>query len=161
MKTALYAGSFDPVTIGHLDIIARAAALCDTLYVAVMHNPDKRGFLPVETRAVLLKKACASIPNVKIIVHSGLLVQCASEVGAQAVFRGVRPLGDFDSEYQMAQLNRLLGGVVTLMIPADEKLASVSSSAVRQILSFGGDISGLVPSEIKDDIIAAMARRED
>lgn len=105
MDTLLYAGSFDPVTRGHMDVIRRTAALCSQLVVAVMHNPEKHGFLSVPMRVELLETACRELPNVRVIAHGGLLVDCAHEVGAQAVIRGLRPLGDFESEYQMAQVN--------------------------------------------------------
>ena len=153
----LYAGSFDPVTNGHMDIIERTAHLCGELIVAVMHNPDKRGAFPVDARVRLLKKACAHIPNVRVIAHGGLLVDCAREQGVSCVVRGVRPLGDFESEYQMAQVNRMLGGVETLMMPTTESLASVSSSIVRQIAGFGGNIDGLVPACIAGEIREALA----
>ena len=154
----LYAGSFDPVTCGHMDIIERAARLCDELVVAVMHNPDKRGAFSPEQRAKLLEKACAHMPNVRVIIHGGLLVDCAREQNVRCVVRGVRPLGDFESEYQMAQVNRMLGGVETLMMPTTERLASVSSSIVRQIAGFGGSIDNLVPACIAEEIREALAK---
>ena len=155
----LYAGSFDPVTCGHMDIIERTACLCDELVVAVMHNPDKRGAFTAEQRVSLLEKACAHLPNVRVIAHSGLLVECAREMDVTCVVRGVRPLGDFESEYQMAQVNRMLGGVETLMMPTTESLASVSSSIVRQIAAFGGDIDNLVPACIAAEIREALAQK--
>ena len=154
----LYPGSFDPVTRGHMDIIARASRLCDELIVAMMHNPDKRGALSVEQRMDALRVACAGLGNVRVIAHSGLLVQCAQENGVSAVVRGVRPLGDFDTEYQMAQVNRLLGGVETLLMPTSEELASISSSVVRQIAAFGGEIDGFVPQEAAQLIRAALTQ---
>lgn len=153
----LYAGSFDPVTNGHMDIIERAAHLCDELVVSVMHNPDKRGAFPVGERVRLLEKACAQIANVRVIAHGGLLVDCAREQSVNCVVRGVRPLGDFESEYQMAQVNRMLGGVETLLMPTTESLASVSSSMVRQIAAFGGRIDQLVPACIAQEIGEALA----
>ena len=156
MKTALYPGSFDPVTRGHMDIIRRAARLCDTLVVAVMHNPDKRGAMDVQTRVQALLLACADIPNVRVIAHGGLLVECARETGADAVIRGVRPLGDFDTEFQMAQVNRALGGVETLLMTTSPAYASISSSTVRQIASFGGVIEEMVPGEAAALIRAAL-----
>ena len=156
MRTALYPGSFDPVTKGHVDIIRRAARLCDTLIVAVMHNPDKRGAMDVQTRVQALLLACADIPNVRVIAHGGLLVDCARENGADAVIRGVRPLGDFETEYQMAQVNRALGGVETLLMTTSPAHASISSSIVRQIASFGGAIEDLVPAEAAAVIRAAL-----
>lgn len=157
MDTLLYAGSFDPVTLGHMDVIRRAANLCGRLVVAVMHNPEKRGFLPVQTRVRLLEAACRDIPGVKVIAHGGLLVDCAREVGARAVVRGLRPLGDFESEYQMAQTNRLLGGVETLLMTTSDRYASISSSIVRQVAAFGGDIGAMVPPDTADAICAALA----
>ena len=157
VKTALYPGSFDPVTLGHMDIITRAASLCDTLVVAVMHNPDKRGFMDVDARVAALQAACAHLPNVRVIRHGGLLVACARELGADAVIRGVRPLGDFETEFQMAQINRALGGVETLMIPTSPAYASVSSSVVRQIYGFGGSVEDMVPAAAREIIAAALA----
>ena len=140
-----------------MDIIARAAKLCGTLVVAVMHNPDKRGAMDVALRVKALREATAHIPNVRVLAHSGLLVECARETGADAVIRGVRPLGDFDTEYQMAQINRALGGVETLMIVTSPEYASVSSSVVRQIAGFGGSIDEMVPGAALETIRAALA----
>ena len=159
MRKLLYAGSFDPVTRGHMDIITRAAALCDELIVAVMHNPDKRGAMGVDDRVRLLEMACAELSNVRVIAHGGLLVDCARENGVKAVVRGVRPLGDFDSEYQMAQVNRMLGGVETLLMTTSEGCASISSSIVRQIAGFGGPIAHLVPPGMEEEILAALGRK--
>lgn len=156
MHKLLYPGSFDPVTRGHMDIIERAGALCDELIVAVMHNPDKRGAMAVSDRVRLLEKACAHLANVRVIAHGGLLVDCAHENGVTAVVRGIRPLGDFESEYQMAQVNRMLGGVETLMMTTSESLASISSSVVRQILSFGGSVGHLVPAGLEEEIAEAI-----
>lgn len=157
MRRMMYPGSFDPVTRGHMDIITRASALCDELIVAVMHNPDKRGAFPAAQRVRLLEKACAHLPNVRVVAHSGLTVECARENGAQCLVRGVRPLGDFETEYGMAQVNRMLGGVETLMMTTSEACASISSSIVRQIASFGGDIDNLVPDGLAQEIRAALS----
>lgn len=161
MHRLLYPGSFDPVTKGHMDIISRAAGICDELVVAVMHNPDKRGALDVDMRVCLLEKACAGLPNVRVIAHGGLLIECAREVGASAVVRGVRPLGDFETEYQMAQVNRMLGGVETLLMTTSERYASISSSIVRQIAGFGGEIEAFVPEGTAQAICAALGAREN
>ena len=156
MATLLYPGSFDPVTRGHMEIIARAAKLGETLVVAVMHNPDKRGAIDPDERVALLKKACAQMSNVRVIKHGGLLIECAADVGADAVVRGVRPLGDFENEYQMAQINRMLGGVETLLLTTSEDCANISSSIVRQIAAFGGDIENLVPEGMANDVMGAL-----
>ena len=158
MRKWLYPGSFDPVTCGHMDIIERSARLCDELIVAVMHNPDKRGAMTVAERVAALCAACGGIGNVRVIAHSGLLIECARENGVSAVVRGVRPLGDFETEYQMAQVNKLLGGVETLLMPTSQELASVSSSIVRQIAAFGGEIDGFVPQGAAQLIRAALMK---
>ena len=158
MTTLLYPGSFDPVTIGHMDIIRRAARLCDELVVAVMHNPEKAGALSVQLRAQLLERACAGLQNVRVIVHGGLLISCAAQVGATAVVRGLRPMGDFETEYQMATVNRRLGGVETLLMTTSEDVAGISSSIVRQIAAFGGSIDGMVPEGLAQDVAAALLR---
>ena len=157
MKTALYPGSFDPVTRGHMDIITRASRLCDALVVAVMHNPDKRGAMDVASRVQALSLACAHLPNVRVIAHGGLLIECAAQTEADAVIRGVRPLGDFEMEYQMAQVNRELGGVETLLMATSPAYASISSSIVRQIAAFGGAIDSMVPPEAAACIRASLA----
>lgn len=152
MDTLLYAGSFDPITRGHMEIIERASTLCDRLVVAVMHNPEKTGTFPPEVRRELIAKACRTLPNVQVLVHGGLLVDCAREVGAKAVVRGLRPLGDFENEYQMAQVNRRLGGVETLMLVTGGDQAGISSSLVRQLLQFNGDITPFVPEGLAEPI---------
>lgn len=143
----LYPGSFDPITNGHMDIIRRAARMCDELVVAVMHNPDKKGFLPVQRRVELIEKACAQMENVRVVAHGGLMIACAAQEGVDAVVRGVRPTGDFDSEFQMAQVNRMIGGVETVLLPTSPEVANISSSIVRQIAAFGGEIEAFVPAD--------------
>lgn len=157
----MYPGSFDPVTRGHLDIITRASALCGELIVAVLHNPDKRGAIPVKARVALLQKACAHLPNVRVVARGGLTVDCAKEFGADCLVRGVRPLGDFETEYGMAQVNRRLGGVETLLMTTGEAYAGISSSIVRQIAAFGGDIDSLVPEGLAGEIRAALSGGEE
>ncbi len=156
MIRMLYPGSFDPVTRGHLDVITRASRLCDELIVAVMHNPDKKGAFPAAERVRLLEKACAHLENVRVLAHGGLTVDCAKENGAACLVRGVRPLGDFETEYSMAQVNRMIGGVETLLMTTREEYASISSSIVRQIASFGGEIDNLVPEGLAQEIRAAL-----
>ena len=158
MRRMMYPGSFDPVTRGHLDIITRASALCDELIVAVLHNPDKRGAIPVKARVALLQKACAHLPSVRVAARGGLTVDCAKEFGADCLVRGVRPLGDFETEYSMAQMNRMLGGVETLLMTTSEDVAGISSSIVRQIAAFGGSIDGMVPEGLAQDVAAALVR---
>jgi len=153
----LYAGSFDPVTRGHLDLIERGSRLAEEMIVAVMINRNKRGWLSVEQRMELLESVTAGIPNVRILSYPGLLMDCVRETGADAVLRGVRSAMDFESEYTMAVINRQLGNVETLMLPARPELVGMSSSAVRELVSFGGAIDRLVP-EGTDKKILQMAR---
>ena len=155
----LYPGSFDPVTLGHLDIIRRAAAIFDTVVVGVLHNPDKQGLFSVGQRVDMLERACAEIPNVKIIAWPGLLADLTRETGIRAVVRGVRNAADLDSESTMAHINgRLDPGLETLFLPASPERADVSASMVRQLASFGADISSFVPSQVLPDILAAFSQ---
>jgi len=157
MMRMMYPGSFDPVTKGHMDIICRAARLCDELVVAVMHNPDKRGAFSVQQRVSMLQRVCKELGNVRVIAHGGLLVDCAREQQVSCVVRGVRPLGDFETEYGMAQVNRMLGGVETLLMTTSPEHADISSSIVRQIAWFGGKIDALVPEGLAGEIAEALS----
>ena len=155
----LYPGSFDPVTLGHLDIIRRAAAIFDTVVVGVLHNPHQPSLYTVGQRVDMLERACAEIPNVKIIAWPGLLADLTRETGIRAVVRGVRNAADLDSESTMAHINgRLDPGLETLFLPASPERADVSASMVRQLASFGADISSFVPSQVLPDILAAFSK---
>ena len=153
MRTCIYPGSFDPLTLGHLDIIRRAAAQYDRVIVAVLNNPAKKGCFPVENRLQMIARACADIPNAESTAWEGLLVDLVRKTGACAVVRGLRGVSDFESEMIMAQLNaRLLPGMETVFLMTSPDLQCVSSSAVREAASFGADISGFVPAEIAGEI---------
>lgn len=155
----LYPGSFDPVTLGHLDVIRRAAAIFDTVVVGVLHNPDKQGRFSVEDRMDMLKRACEGIPNVEIIAWPGLLAQLTRESGLRVVVRGVRGIADLDSETTMAHINGQLDpGLETVFLPASPGRADISASMVRQLAQFGADISNYVPSQVLPDILAAFAK---
>ena len=155
----LYPGSFDPVTVGHLDIIKRAAAIFDTVVVGVLHNPDKLGCFSVEQRMDMLRRACEDIPNVEIIAWPGLLAQLTRESGIRVVVRGVRGSADLDSETTMAHINGQLDpGLETIFLPAAPDRADVSASMVRQLAQFGADISNYVPSQVLPDILAAFEK---
>ena len=155
----LYPGSFDPVTLGHLDIIRRAASIFDTVVVGVLHNPDKQGRFSVEDRMDMLKRACEGIPNVEIIAWPGLLAQLTRESGLRVVVRGVRGIADLDSETTMTHINGQLDpGLETVFLPASPGRADVSASMVRQLAQFGADISNYVPSQVLPDILAAFAK---
>ncbi len=153
MKICVYPGSFDPITNGHLDLIERSAAIFDQVIVAVLHNPAKTGLFSVEKRLELIQKACAHLPNVACDCFDGLLVDYMQRKNAHVVLRGLRGVSDFESECQMAQLNRLMAPKVeTLFLPTAPQFSSISSGAVREIGRFGGDISTFVPASIAQDV---------
>lgn len=155
----VYPGSFDPVTNGHLDIIERGAGLFEHVVVAVLHNPAKAGFFPIAQRLDMLRRACAHLPNVSFDCFDGLLMEYMKKQRASVVLRGLRAITDFENEFQMAQLNRQMAPEVeTLFLMTAPEHAYVSSSAVREIGLFGGDITPLVPACIADDVIQALKR---
>jgi pantetheine-phosphate adenylyltransferase len=144
---AVCPGSFDPVTHGHLDIIDRTARLADEVIVAVGGNMAKNALFTPEERVEMLEDACAAWDNVSVMPLSGLLVAFCAAHGANVISKGVRA-ADFDYELQMAQMNRSLTGVETILLPADPKWAFVSSSLVREVATLGGDVSGFLPTEV-------------
>ena len=147
MKRAVYPGSFDPVTYGHLDVIRRAAEMFDELIVSVLNNKEKMPLFSVEERVKILAKATADIPNVKVDSFSGLLVDYAREKDIHVAVRGLRAITDFEYELQISQTNRLLSKerLDTVFLTTSLEYAYLSSSGVREIASFGGDISMCVP----------------
>jgi pantetheine-phosphate adenylyltransferase len=147
-------GSFDPVTNGHVDVITRAASLYDELVVAVLVNPGKAGLFSVEERMQLMREAAAELPNVVVDSFSGLLVDYCRSHDLPVVVKGLRAVGDFEYELQMAQMNRELAGVETLFVPTAPQVGHLSSSLVKQIATFGGDVSRLVPKGVLDRLTA-------
>ena len=152
-------GSFDPVTNGHVDVINRASALYDELVVAVLVNPGKAGFFPVEERMELLREAVAHLPNVTVDSFQGLLVDYCGAHDIPVIVKGLRAVSDFEYELQMAQMNRELAGVETLFVPTAPQVGHLSSSLVKQIATFGGDVSGLVPEAVHERLIAHREQR--
>ncbi len=153
VNRAICPGTFDPVTCGHLDIIERSATLFDEVVVAVAVNPEKRGgpLLGVEERVRFVADAVDHLPNVKVRAFSGLLIELADELDAHVVVKGLRAVSDFESEFQMAQLNhRLDTKVETMFIMAIPEYTYLSSSAVKEIAALGGDVRGLVPDCVAD-----------
>ena len=144
----VFAGSFDPVTKGHMNIISRILPLCDTLYVALLNNESKKGYFSKEQRLSMLKKACEGFPGVVVESYDGLLKDYCLERGIQVSVRGVRNTRDFEYEKDMAEMNARIGGPETLLIYADPNLASVSSSAVRELISFGEDVTEFLPDGV-------------
>ena len=159
MRRAVCPGSFDPVTNGHVDVIQRAAGLYDELVVAVLVNPGKAGFFPVGERMDLLREAVADLPNVIVDSFEGLLVDYCRAHALPVIVKGLRAVSDFEYELQMAQMNRELAGIETLFVPTAPQVGHLSSSLVKQIATFGGDVSRLVPKAVNDRLIE-RARRQ-
>lgn len=146
MSACVFPGSFDPMTCGHLDLIRRAAALFDSVTVTVMQNRSKSGCIPYEERVTMIRNACKELPNVSVELWNGLLADYMRMHPGAAVIRGVRSSAEAEQEISAATINRrLLPGLETILFPASEGLAQVSSSVVREIASFGGDYSDFVP----------------
>ena len=153
--TALCPGTFDPVTNGHLDIVRRAAGLFDRVVVAVIENPAKQPMFAVEERVTMLKEAVSEMENVEIDSFSGLLVDYARSRDLGIVVKGLRAVTDFDYELQMAQMNRHLSGVETCFVPTSPEWSYLSSSLVKEVARYGGDVSRLVPAHV----LAALKER--
>lgn len=141
-------GSFDPVTNGHVDVIERAASLFDEVVVAVLVNVSKKGLFDVEERITMLRTACSHLPTVQVESFHGLLVDFARERDIPAVVKGLRAVTDFDYELQMAQMNRRLTGLETLFVPTSPEYSYLSSSLVKEVAAYGGDVSGQVPEAV-------------
>lgn len=154
MKSAIYPGSFDPLTFGHLDIIERAAAIFDELIVSVLNNAAKTPLFSVEERVSILKEATKHLPNVKIDSFSGLLVDYAKEKDIQVSVRGLRAITDFEYELQIAQMNNKLSGgkLDTVFLTTNLDYSYLSSSTVREIGSYHGNISQFVPDFVVDKV---------
>lgn len=156
MTIAVLPGSFDPVTLGHVDIATRAAGLFDQLIVAVAHNSAKTPLLDVGARVALASDALRHLPNVTVAAADGLLVSFCRERGATAIVKGLRGGADYDYERPMALMNRSLTGIETVFITGDAALAHVASSLVRDVARHGGDISPYVPAGVADAVVAAV-----
>ena len=154
---AVYPGSFDPVTFGHLDIITRASKFADKLVVAVLSNSSKTPMFSADERLAMLKEACGGLDNVEFIEFSGLLVDFAKSVSADAIVRGLRAVSDFEYEFQMALTNRsLCDDIETLFIPTSTQYLYLSSSIVKEVAMFGGDIGSMVPDFVNDKIMKKL-----
>ena len=145
MATALVPGSFDPVTNGHVDVIERVARYFDEVIVAVIANPQKDSLFPMEERKSMLTEVLTHLANVRVEFFSGLLVDFARDHGADTVVKGLRAVTDFDYEIQMAQMNQTLSGIDTFFLATSPSYSFLSSSLVREVARFGGDVSTLVP----------------
>ncbi|MEI8001640.1 MAG: pantetheine-phosphate adenylyltransferase [Actinomycetes bacterium] len=158
MATALCPGSFDPVTNGHLDIIERTARHFDDVIVAVIRNPQKaQSLFTLEERQELLAHVTAHLTNVRIDFFSGLLVDYARDHGAEAIVKGLRAVSDFDYELQMAQMNQRLSGIDTFFISTSPQHSFLSSSMVREVARFGGDVASMVPPIVAERLVGRFA----
>ena len=144
-RRAVCPGSFDPVTNGHLDIIGRASRLFDEVIVAVLVNKTKATLFELDERMEMLREASAAYPNVSVAASDGLLVDFCRARCAEVVVKGLRAISDFDYELQMSQMNHSLAGVETLFMPTSPLYSFLSSSLVKEVAAYGGDVSGLVP----------------
>ncbi|MDR0879914.1 MAG: pantetheine-phosphate adenylyltransferase [Clostridioides sp.] len=152
---AMFAGSFDPITNGHLDVINRAARIFDELQIGVLYNPNKKGLFDFEKRVELVKACTSHLDNVKVVSFNGLLVKYCMENGIDTLVRGIRTGSDVDYELQMARMNKELNpNIDTIMFPSDTKFSFISSSLIKEVLLFDADIKNLVPhvvlKELKD-----------
>lgn len=162
MAIAVCPGSFDPVTHGHVDIIKRAARMFDKVIVAVLVNMEKKPWFTIEERTELLRKATAGIDNVEIIGFTGLLVEFAREHGANVIVKGLRAVSDFEYEFQMALTNSKLNNEIeTVFLTTSAENMYLSSSIVKQVGNFGGDISPFVPECVHDEIVSRIRQRSE
>jgi len=154
---ALCPGTFDPVTNGHLDIIQRASRSFDAVVVAILENPSKAPLFDLHERVSMLKEAVADFEHVEVEAFSGLLVEFAKSRGIRMIVKGLRAVSDFDFELQMAQMNRKLTGVETFFVPTSPQWSYLSSSLIKEVVRFGGDVSGLVPDFVRDRLQDKLA----
>jgi len=152
-------GSFDPVTNGHIDIVSRASALFDEVTVAVLINKAKQSMFTVEERIDMLTEVCADFPNVKIDAFHGLLVDFCRDRGIAAIVKGLRAVSDFDYELQMAQMNSSLAPVETVFVPTSPAYSFLASSLVKEVATYGGDVSALVPPLVLDRLTTRIEER--
>ena len=150
-------GSYDPVTLGHADVVRRAAALYDEVVVAVLHNPAKRGTFSPDERRDLILDGCGDLGNVRVELFADrLLVDVCRVVDATAIVKGLRGGTDFAYELPMALMNRHLTGIETVFLPGDPSLEHISSSLVKEVARYGGDVSGLVSDRVRDALLARL-----
>lgn len=157
MRRALCPGSYDPVTAGHVDVFARASALFDEVVVAILHNPAKSGTFTIDERVAFIHDQVDDLGNVRVETFANrLLVDVCTQVGAQSIVKGLRGSTDYSYEMPMALMNRHLTGVETLFLPGAPELEHVSSSLVKEVARFGGDITGLVSDEVRDALLERL-----
>ncbi len=162
MKIGYYPGSFDPITFGHIDIITRGAKLFDKLYVAVSFNPNKKTMFTSDERLEMVKKVLAAINNVEVVKSDTLTVEHCLELGASHILRGLRAVTDYDYEFQLTNFNRRISKQIdTVFLMTEGEYSYLSSSSVRELAQFGGDVSPFVPVLVKEAIDRKIALRKD
>ena len=159
MRRAVCPGSFDPVTNGHIDIVQRASALFDEVVVEVGVNKSKRRLFSADERIDMLTEACRDFPNVKVDSFSGLLTTFCQERDIIAIVKGLRAVSDFDYELQMAQMNSSLADIETVFVPTSPEWSFLASSLVKEVATFGGDVSGLIPDFVHERLTARLDER--
>jgi pantetheine-phosphate adenylyltransferase len=159
VRRAACPGSFDPVTNGHIDIIARASTLFDEVVVAVGVNPSKSRLFSAEERIEMLTEACRPYPGVRIDSFDGLLTDFCRDHDVRAIVKGLRAVSDFDYELQMAQMNSSLSGVETVFVPTSPEYSFLASSLVKEVATYGGDVSGLVPDFVLTRLTQRLSQR--
>ncbi len=151
MKIAIYPGSFDPITKGHLDVLKRAAGIFDKVIIAVLVNNAKKSFLPIEDRLMLIEKSCHDIPNVEVDSFDGLTIEYARKKGANILIRGLRAVSDFEYEMQLSQTNHALDpDINTVFLITKPKYNFISSSTIKEIAKMNGDVSKFVPPPVAE-----------
>jgi pantetheine-phosphate adenylyltransferase len=156
--TALYPGTFDPITNGHIDLAQRAARIFDRVVVAVAANKGKAPLFTLEERVALAREALKDLPNVEVLSFGTLTVDCARTVGASVILRGLRAVSDFEFEFQLAGMNRHLGPELeTMFLTPSDKYAFLSSSVIREIVKLGGDVSSFVPELVREALLKKFA----
>jgi len=154
---AVYPGSFDPLTNGHMDVIARGSRLADQLIVAILSNTQKQALFTLDERIAMIRDATAALPNVQVDSFTGLLVDYAAQRGANVVLRGIRAISDYESELQMALMNRKMRPETeTIFLMAAEEYSFISSRMVKEIITLGGDVAAFVPSAIAERVRAKV-----
>jgi pantetheine-phosphate adenylyltransferase len=157
---AVYPGSFDPLTNGHLDLIQRSLRIFDELVVAVVTNPAKTSLFTTDERVEMIREATRGLARIEVMVFEGLLVSFVAQVGARAVVRGLRAVSDFEYEFQMALMNRKLNeGVETVFLMPHEAYSYLSSRLVKEVAAYGGAVTGLVPATVEKRLVARFGRR--
>ena len=159
MTRAVCPGSFDPVTLGHLDIITSAARLFDEVVVATGVNPSKNRLFVPEERIEMLRRATTDLANVRVEGFTGLVTDFCAEIDAQAIVKGLRAASDFDYELPMAQMNHALTGVETVFLPTSTGTSFVSSSLVKEVASYGGDVTAFIPGFVHELLVTRLADR--